>query len=125
MNIILIILAGAIGFVIGRKSVKTILSQSPEAQEKRREEADEALDERTEGRKAQILEMMKDEVARQEQLDECNIKNSKKGIVRKDVEKRLGVSRDTAIKYLNELEKEGRIRQVGEAGKGVYYELTK
>lgn len=125
MNIILIILAGVVGFVIGRKSVKAIFSQSPEALEKRREEADEALDERTEKRKAQILEMMKDEIVRQEQLDGCNIKNNKKGIIRKDVEKRLGVSRDTAIKYLNELEKEGKIRQVGEAGKGVYYELTK
>ncbi len=39
-----------------------------------------------------------------------------------DVEKLLGVSDATATRYLDELEKEGFIRQVGKTGKHVYYE---
>ena len=43
-------------------------------------------------------------------------------IANDDVEKALGVSDATATRYLNELEKEGRIRQVGSTGRFVYYE---
>lgn len=39
-----------------------------------------------------------------------------------DVEKALGVSDATATRYLEELEKEGLVRQVGETGKYTYYE---
>lgn len=39
-----------------------------------------------------------------------------------DVQKLLGVSDATATRYLEELEKEGKIKQVGAAGKGVYYQ---
>lgn len=38
------------------------------------------------------------------------------------VEQLLGVSDATATRYLEELEKEGHIRQVGDTGRGVYYE---
>ncbi len=41
-----------------------------------------------------------------------------------DIEKLLGVSDATATRYLDELEKEGLIRQVGKTGKHVYYEKT-
>ena len=40
-----------------------------------------------------------------------------------DIEKLLGVSNATAERYLNELEKEGKIRQVGTTGQTVYYTL--
>jgi Fic family protein len=39
-----------------------------------------------------------------------------------DIENLLGVSDATATRYLDELEKEGRIRQVGKTGRYVYYE---
>ena len=39
-----------------------------------------------------------------------------------DVEKLLGVSDATSTRYLDELEKQGLIRQVGKTGKHVYYE---
>lgn len=39
------------------------------------------------------------------------------------VENSLGVSDATATRYLNELEAEGKIRQVGKTGSGVYYEM--
>jgi len=41
-----------------------------------------------------------------------------------DVEKLLGVSDATATRYLDELEKEGFVRQVGKTGKHVYYEKS-
>ena len=39
-----------------------------------------------------------------------------------DVEKLLSVSDATATRYLDELEKEGKVKQVGKTGKHVYYE---
>ena len=41
-----------------------------------------------------------------------------------EVEKLLGVSHATAFRYLEELEKSGKIRQVGRTGQNVYYEKT-
>ena len=41
-----------------------------------------------------------------------------------DVQELLGVSDATATRYLDEMEKDGKIRQVGEAGRHVYYEKT-
>ena len=38
------------------------------------------------------------------------------------IEQLLGISDATATRYLDELEKEGLIRQVGKTGKHVYYE---
>lgn len=46
-----------------------------------------------------------------------------KKITNNDVEKLLGVADSTATRYLDELEKEGKIKQVGKTGKGVYYEV--
>ena len=40
------------------------------------------------------------------------------------VEQLLGISDATATRYFEELEKEGRVRQVGAAGRGAYYELA-
>lgn len=41
-----------------------------------------------------------------------------------DIEKELGVSDATATRYLDELEKEGFIRQIGRTGSRVHYEKT-
>lgn len=46
-------------------------------------------------------------------------------IVNNDVEKLLGVSNATAERYLQELEKEGILKQMGIIGRGVYYEKIK
>ncbi len=40
------------------------------------------------------------------------------------IEQMLGISDATATRYLEELEKEGLVRQVGNTGSGVYYERT-
>jgi len=47
---------------------------------------------------------------------------SKGRITNDDVQNALGVSDATATRYLEELEKEGVLKQVGAAGKYTYYE---
>ena len=47
-----------------------------------------------------------------------------KRISNNDVQNALGVSDATAERYLNELEKEGKIRQVGKTGASVTYTLA-
>jgi len=49
----------------------------------------------------------------------------KSKISNNDVEKLLGVSDATATNYLQELENEKKIEQVGKTGRFVYYKLTK
>jgi len=44
-------------------------------------------------------------------------------ITNNDVEKLVNVSDSTAERYLNELEKEGKIKQIGAIGQGVFYRL--
>ena len=39
-----------------------------------------------------------------------------------DVESMLGISDASATRYFDELEKEGKVRQVGKTGRHVYYE---
>lgn len=46
----------------------------------------------------------------------------KKQITNNDVENLLDVSNATAERYLDELEKEGKLRQIGRTGRSVYYE---
>ncbi|MFA6552190.1 MAG: hypothetical protein WCT19_01665 [Candidatus Paceibacterota bacterium] len=41
------------------------------------------------------------------------------------VEQLIGISEATATRYFDELEKEGRVRQIGKTGRYVYYELKK
>ena len=50
---------------------------------------------------------------------------SNEKVTNNDVEKLLGVSDATATRYLNELEKEQKIKQIGTVGHAVYYRLIK
>ncbi|MBL7045097.1 MAG: hypothetical protein ISR98_00650 [Parcubacteria group bacterium] len=88
-----------------------------------REEAHEALTERTQNRKQKILSLMDSEAVHQEELKACNVEDIKKGITCDNVEKLLDVSNATARKYLNELETENKIKQIGDSGRDVYYTL--
>jgi predicted HTH transcriptional regulator len=53
-------------------------------------------------------------------LEEYILKNNK--ISNDDVENLLGISNTSSWRYLDELEKQGKIRQVGNTGKHTYYE---
>ncbi len=61
---------------------------------------------------------------KRQKLEKIIVFTQKKGrITNDDVEKLLRVSHKTASRYLEILEKENRIRQVGGTGRGVYYQL--
>jgi Fic family protein len=101
MNYVILIIAGVCGMVVGsylgkRQRVKKAMSvkdiQTQEKAESRRK----------------ILAFF------------CASETGK--ITNNDIEKLLGISDATATRYLDELEKEGLIRQVGKTGGGVYYE---
>lgn len=47
----------------------------------------------------------------------------KKKISNDDVRKHLKVAKRTATKYCNELEKDGKIRQIGKTGRSVFYKI--
>lgn len=118
---------GGLGVWLGYKlALRHRSGQAPRSAEElgdMRVEAREALGERTEERKKKILELMKGEAVHREELKACNVEDIKKGITSENVEKLLEVSSQTARKYLNELENEGKIEQVGNSGRGVYYTL--
>ena len=123
-NLILILAGVAIGFWIGRKTAGTSLLRARDTFDTLRKKARQALADRTEERKEKILELLRREMAHQKELTGCNLDETKQGVTRNDVEKLLGVSDRTAGRYLDELEDEGKIKQVGTTGRGVYYILN-
>lgn len=137
MQSILFLIVGIILGIIfqrwrgGGDKVETFDEKPVEEMKEIRKSAKKALSKRTEKRKVKILNFIKKETTHQKELRECEVKNSssskkqkvKKGVTSTDIKKMLGVSGGTARKYLNELEKENKIKQVGGVGRGVFYEL--
>ncbi|PIQ91303.1 MAG: hypothetical protein COV70_04445 [Parcubacteria group bacterium CG11_big_fil_rev_8_21_14_0_20_39_22] len=105
----LIITVAIVGFILGRISVGTRnLNKNKVELEKMREEARQALTDRTKERKDKILYLMKGELEHLNELRACGVSDMSKGITSDNVEKLLGVSNSTALRYLNELEREGK-----------------
>ncbi len=125
MQYLILIIVAVISFWLGRKTKKGIAPLPPEGMQALRDESRKALNERTHDRKEKILEFMKKEAVHKDELETCGIDTSREEFDREDVENLLDVSGNTARKYLNELEIEGKIKQVGEQGPKVYYVLTK
>lgn len=125
MTIFFICIAGVLGFAIGyamkRKPVSPITKKTAHELQ---EAASAALHERTEDRKDGIIKIMKEATERHEELAACGLATERKGVTRSDIEELLGVSSQTALKYLDELEAEGRVSQIGIRGKDVYYMLA-
>lgn len=100
MNYIILIIAGMAGVALGaylgrrRKMKKMGKEAKPEDQKKKEENLQK------------IRELF----------------NTRERLANNDIENLLGVSDATVTRYLDELEKEGYIRQVGKTGKFVYYE---
>ncbi|MBR9706084.1 hypothetical protein GOV14_03555 [Candidatus Pacearchaeota archaeon] len=114
------------GFILGRKTKPVFGSKDESKLAEMREEAREALSERTEKRKEKILEFMKSEAIHQKELKACDIGGEsveRSKTTCNDIEKLLEVSGQTARKYLDELEDENKIKQIGERGRNVYYTL--
>ncbi len=115
MNYILLIIVGLVAFFLGRRLGRR--GATPNQLNNIRESAHEALSKRTEDRKEEILK----ELRYRKELDDCK-GTEKEGVTRLEVEKLLDVSNDTALKYLNELEEEEKVLQVG-VGNQIYYIL--
>lgn len=105
MNILYLLIGlgvgGGVGFWLGKMSKKTVggLSNIEKVNQKRKEEVEKT--------KGEILEMLAE----------------KNEITNDEVEKALGVSDATATNYLQELENEGKLEQVGKEGRFVHYRL--
>lgn len=127
MNSLVLIIVGiagiALGFYIKGRMASPFAPKRDEELDEMREEAREALRERTEKRKEKILYLMNSEVVHDEELKACGVTDVRKGITSENVMKLLDVSGGTARKYLNELEDENKIKQIGKTGRGVYYTL--
>jgi len=122
---ILFFIAGiSFGIWIKRKKKISFQEMNPKKLEEVREKSKEALSERTDERKEKILEFMKAQLEHQKELEDCKPGISKQGISRKDIENLLDVSTQTALKYLNLLEEENKIKQIGQSGKDVHYTLN-
>lgn len=105
MTIISIFITFAIGFSPGYLFRGRVLEKVSVFSKKDIKAGREAISRRTQKRKARIMERV-----------------STEGRVTNDeVEELLLVSNNTALKYLNELEKEGKLEQRGTTGRGVYY----
>jgi predicted HTH transcriptional regulator len=62
--------------------------------------------------------------SRQANIDKIiDLFNDKEELSNLEVRKVLSVSSRTAVRYLDELEKEGKVEQVGKVGKSVLYRL--
>lgn len=98
----------AVGYWLGKRANWNSLSNSPSLKEG--EGKTETLIERQgrekEAHKASMLELLKTNTP----------------LTNDHIEQMLGVSDATATRYLEELEKEGKVRQVGKTGRGVRYE---
>ena len=124
MNYIILAVVAVVSFFIGRKTSafgrkvdRSFASKQPEELKEIQKKSREALAERTEDRKEKILSLMTIGATHGEALKACGVEDIKKGITSKNVKRFLGVSVITARKYLNELEKEDKIKQIGKTGR--------
>ena len=132
MQTTILIIIGITAFLLGKYTAKKNLIQkglnktfatfSKSKRESIRQKSKKALSERTEERKEKILEYIEHEIEHQKQLLGCDLEDplikeslKTKGVTRNQIEELLNVSDSTARKYLNELEKENKIQQIGES----------
>ena len=108
-NYIIYIFIGVTGVLLGIWFAKNRPAKSSNQTSFAREKASQAIKERTDERKQKIIELVE----------------QKEKITNNDVEEMLGVSDATARNYLDDLEKEGKLRQIGTEGRGVYYVLNR
>ena len=73
------------------------------------------------GREKGLIEKQAEEKRRNKEAI-VGILKTQTPLTNNHVEMLLGISDATATRYLDELEKEGKVRQVGKTGSGVYYE---
>ena len=106
MTYLVVIIAGIVGFLLGwtlasRNRDGGLISRQSENKERN---------------KKAIFELLTN--------PSTSLGASQPQITNNDVEAMLGISDATATRYFDELEKEGKVRQVGKTGRHVHYERT-
>ena len=119
MNQILIFILGAVAVGI---IVKLLDSRLPASPAGRRVNYKEGGGDDKKGESKESLIEKQAEEKRQNKEAILGILETRHPLTNNHVEQLLGISDATATRYLEELEKEGKIRQVGKTGKHVYYE---
>ncbi len=107
MQFFIYIIVLTIGIIIG-KSLRNYGRRTSVIKEHMSElskEAKIAINKRTDKRKSRIMELFR----------------TQEKITNDDVEDMFCISDSTARNYLNELEHEGKLKQIGNTGRGVYY----
>ncbi len=111
MNYIILIIVGIAGVVLGTYLGRRRSRSLNETQNKEREDIE---------KKRENLEKVREYFESRPSSAEAT--DGQARVANDDIEVLLGVSYATATRYLDEFEKEGRIRQVGRTGRHVYYE---
>lgn len=81
-------------------------------------EAAIGLDARKRENKEKILELLRESSAFAQGSGE-----TREGLSNSDIREALGVSDRSVVRYMNELEREGKVEQVGATGRGVVYRV--
>jgi len=123
MEYIILIIVGVAGMVLGtyfgrRRASNTSLNQSA-----RLPASGGNRSIRSEGEKEWLIEKQAREKEENKQRI-LEVLETQTPLTNNQIEQSLGVSDATATRYLDELEKEGKVRQVGKTGKHVYYEKS-
>ena len=119
MNYLNLIIIGIAGIVLGTYLGRLASAKATAKQRRKVEKEGKPFGE------AQSREPLVEKQAREKEENKRKILEffeSRERVANDDIEALLGVSDATATRYLDELEKEGLIRQVGKTGKYVYYE---
>jgi len=114
MNCIILIIVGIAGIVLG-----TYLGRRRKIKKQGRPFGRASID-NSRDKQAEIKEDVKKKRENLEKIRSLFVERAR--LANNDIEFLLGVSDATATRYLDELEKQGVIRQVGKTGKYVYYE---
>lgn len=116
-----------ISFVFGRNNKKSKNISFPKPFSEAigaKEETIGVLIEKMEKSKEEILEIMKEEIAKQRQMVGPHLGDTIKGITIHDVEKRMNASDKTIDICLNELKNENKIRLMKISSKTAHYILA-
>jgi len=105
MTIISIFTTFAVGFALGYLFRGRVLEKVSVFSKQGAQKGREAIARRIQKRKVRIMERA----------------HAEGRVTNDEVEELLLVSNNTALKYLNELEEEGKLEQMGDTGRGVYY----
>ncbi|MDP2629393.1 MAG: type IV toxin-antitoxin system AbiEi family antitoxin domain-containing protein [Candidatus Harrisonbacteria bacterium] len=128
-DILILLFVALVGILLGRYFALLRINRNFRDFEKQRRKLVEESEKKihpevlTEGRKGDFnqLNEYRHEAMEHNLEKVMELAHQKEFITNDDIEHSLGLSNATAERYLNELEKRGKLEQIGERGQGVKY----